>query len=338
MRSVQSFAGDERSTVLGMGRVCLDQYLLRVARVPRLGSVKLHAIDFGTYMGGSVPRILSCIANAGHDTSFIGKCGGDPADFAKVASSLTELGVRPRLVVGSSTCRSIVTFASRWKVESIVSIQEVAPELLTTGQVSEAIFDTVRPDWVVIDLRHVHPAARLVSYAKRRGVLTFADVGSRPFSMLSAAQARLLQRVDIVCTSEESLRSSGSHATPAWSSGLWIVTRDDGSCVCIAPNYEILIRRTGKLRPGNTLGAGDVFRGWFLACLLRSSATDAMSEENITEAVKVGLAAAAWKIQHRGMVAKVPQQSEVSRIRRRLNFAVRRLSKRNPVRLALNRS
>jgi sugar/nucleoside kinase (ribokinase family) len=81
--------------------------------------------------------------------------------------------------------------------------------------------------------------------------------------------------------------------------------------MCSLDGRVFVLRRTVKLAIGNTMGAGDVFGGWFLARLLESARDTIFELNHVKESVLAGMAAAAWKIQDHSMEVRIPDQQDV---------------------------
>lgn len=66
----------------------------------------------------------------------------------------------------------------------------------------------------------------------------------------------------------------------------------------------------GKI--GNSLGTGDIFRGWFLASFIQSHQSHSVTIEQIVHATKIGMAAATLKLQDAEIIPTPPTIEQLS--------------------------
>jgi sugar/nucleoside kinase (ribokinase family) len=318
----------QKKRVLGIGRVCIDEFVDIQTAIDRFGSKKIDAELLGYSLGGSIPRILSCLSAAGYVSHIICPIPRGPKQNNYIKSKLSEAGISYSTIRVCSDLRSIVLLRNS-HIESIISISEKAPQILSLEAIKIKKLILFNPDCLIIDARHLVAAVKAATWAHNNGVLVFLDPGSSQLYKFKRTKLaiQLLQLSDIICASEDFYNLFGTgkgediSTNPMFRrSKLLVSTMSDGCCLCITSNFSFVLCRKTSLRIGNTMGTGDVFRGWFLVKLLSCSHEERFENENVVEAIKIGMAAAAWKIQDIHKLPLLPTSKQVSRMKNKLLF------------------
>lgn len=283
--------------------------VVRCARLPLPGETLLGGA-FARHAGGKGANQAVAAARAGARVVFVGRHGAD--DFGRVAkASLRGEGIDVRHFRATADAASgvaLILLGGRSR-ENLIAVARSANDQLSAADVREASTAIAHADALVcqleIQLVAVEAAALL---AARHGV---------PF-ILNPAPARklpakLLRRVHTLTPNEAEVEALTGLRDPAAAArtlrglgcrnvvvtlgarGAWICTEDGEGLV-----------RAPRVRPVDTVGAGDCFTAW-LAVGMAEGMT-------IKAAVQRAVRAAALAVTRPGAQAGMPRRAEVGAV------------------------
>jgi len=224
--------------------------------------------------------------------------------------------------------RSLVVLGANGELLSDSSWEEAEEDYLPPDSATELICDLDSVECVVLDARHISAARTLADVGHERGALVILDPGSTVGALFRSDAERtavrsLVAKCDVVLGSDSFYKALANtdavadavEAALELGPQLIVATAKDGTCCCTSRRFDFQVAPIRVSTAGNSLGAGDLFKGWFAAELLSraGSRTDKLllTYENTLEATRVAVAAAAWRISDHGMFVEIPSDDEV---------------------------
>ena len=312
---------------LAIGRICQDEFFLVRRAKDRIASTKLTADYIGRQFGGSVFSEAKLLCEAGVETTLlVGMAEGD-AQFG-------NMPLHVKTVNTSATPRSLVYLKEEYKLDRIYSVEEregeqIAPTPALLEQIEQAA-----PQRLLYDLRQTPLLHAVLSQMYHKVELTVLDPGSTVFyaedDCKKQEMARVIQKSDVICAGQDfyehycrypCLSSYFSH--PLFQSArLLIATLPDGRNVFAARDFCFTIYRLNQLSIGNTMGAGDAFRGAFLAAW--QEGRDVMTYDAVLDGAKMAVAAATLKIEDKCPMPQMPKMADIRLLAEKLSFRIKK--------------
>jgi len=298
-------AADRPFDVAGFGLNSVD-LLAVVAEFPASNS-KQRLQRLTRLPGGQIATAMATCAKLGWRASYVGSFGAD--DLGTLSrESLIEAGVdigASRTVAGATNQFAIILVDAQSGARTVLwdrhpdlawNVIDVPRQAVTAGRM------------LIVDCHETAAAAQAARYAREAGVPTVVDV-----EKVRPGIAELLQQIDIIITAQDFPSALTGHEDlgRALTS---IAEEFPARVVCATLGEHGSLARCGgrEIRtPGfqvdcvDTTGAGDVFRGAFVAACLKSP--DADIEDVLTYANAV----AALNCRALGARAGIPTAREV---------------------------
>jgi ribokinase len=261
--------------------------VLQCARLPRPGET-LPGGEFARHAGGKGANQAVAAARAGARVSFVGRHGRD--DFGRAArAGLRREGIDARYFRECSEAPSgvaLILIGGRSR-ENLIAVARSANDRLTAADVEVADRVIARADAVLcqleVPLEAVEAAARLAAQHGAPFILNPAPAKKLP--------ARLLRMVHTLTPNEteaEALTGLGDPAEAARKlcrrgCGQVVLTLGArGAWVC-GEQEEGLVRAP-RVRPIDTVGAGDCFSAWLAMGIAEGMALRAAAERAVRAA------------------------------------------------------
>ena len=302
--------GSRPFDVVGFGLNSID-LLTVVAEFPT-GNSKQRLQRFARMPGGQTATALVTCARHGWAARYVGSFGGD--EFGEMSrESLVSEGVdvtASPTVEGATNQFAVVLVDARsgertvlWDrhPELVMSPEKLPQEAVTSGRI------------LIVDCHETATAAQAARYARAAGIPTVVDV-----EKVRPGIADLLQQIDAIIAAEDFPTAFTGYEDPQ--RALEAMAREfDARLVCVTLGEGgSLAWCAGRCTrtPGfqvdclDSTGAGDVFRGAFVAACLRNP------EGDIEEVLAYANAAAALSCRALGARAGIPQPDEVERFLR----------------------
>ncbi|MDD2954688.1 MAG: carbohydrate kinase [Oscillospiraceae bacterium] len=282
--------------------------------------------------GGAPCNVLAMLARCGRRTAFIGKVGED-AFGRRLRSVIEGAGICADGLTADPTCNTTLafvhldergersfSFVRRPGADTLLRREEIPPELLQTR-----IFHFGTLSMTGEPARDATRFA--VEEAKKAGALISFDPNWRPplWESLEAAREQMLWgigRCDILKISDDEILfltgerdvQAGARRLLQYGSPqiLFATCGREGSHALwrgewySAPAFSV--------RSIDTTGAGDVFMGAALHCLL-DGGPNALTPEKVEETLRFAGAAAAIVTTRRGAIRSVPTLAEIAALR-----------------------
>ena len=312
---------------LAIGRICQDEFFLVRRAKDRIASTKLTADYIGRQFGGSVFSEAKLLCEAGVETTLlVGMAEGD-AQFG-------DMPLHIKTVNTSATPRSLVYLKEEYKLDRIYSVEEREGEQIApTPELLEQI-EQEAPARLLYDLRQTALMKAVLDRLHSRVELTVLDPGSTVFYTEDESQkqdvAHMIQKSDVICAGSDFFwhygklnRLSDYFSHPLFGSAqLLIATLPDGRNVFAARDFYFTIYRLNQLSIGNTMGAGDAFRGAFLAAW--QEGRHSISYEAVLNGAKMAVAAATLKIENKCPMPQMPQMADIRLFAERLALRIKK--------------
>ena len=301
-------AGTRPFDVAGFGLNSVD-LLTVVAEFPTTNS-KQRLQRFARLPGGQIATALVAASRLGWRARYIGSFGDD--EFGWLGrESLIEAGVdvsAARTVVGATNQFAVVIVDARtgertvlWDRHPGLTMQpeEVPKDAVTSGR------------FLIVDCQETAGATQAARYAREAGVPTVIDV-----EKVRPGIGDLLQQIDVIIAAQDfpiALTGYEDHSRAieamAREYGAQMVIVTLGEAGSLAWCNGRLIRTPGvQVACVDTTGAGDVFRGAFVAACLGEPSGD------VENALEYANAAAALNCRALGARAAIPGPAEVERL------------------------
>jgi len=281
---------------LGLGRICIDTVLCVKTEAERVGSVKIGADLLGTQIGGSVPRILSCLSSNGNHTMFIGSISSGKDDTSFILDKLNHLNIHTQLYAKQCVGQSFVIFKDDFKLSSIISVNENEDDLIKDSDIDIPIISEYNPDCVILDLRHPQASLKVAKWALSNNKQVFLDPGTSQVPKLKEQNNKdlieLLGYCSIIIASRSFFEifcqtpqlSSVFHCKLFKNLKMAVCNLNDGSSVVSTNDYYFTVRRETKVAIKNSFGVGDISKAWFLHFLFDSDGI--FQQENVISAIQ----------------------------------------------------
>jgi len=297
--------GTRHPRILVVGSSNTD-LVLNCSRLPLPGETLMGG-KFSRSAGGKGANQAVAAARAGGRVTFVGARGDD--DFGRFASEtlkregidLRHFSVRKK--ASSGTALVILGGAAK---ENMIVVAKAANETLRVLDVRKAGTDIFRSQVVVaqleVPLAAVQEAARLAVSAGVPFVLNPAPARKLP--------ASLLKEVDVLTPNEHEAELLTGRTDPE-EAGRKLLALGCGHVVITAgAKGAILINSDGvkrflapKVKPRDTVGAGDCFTGWLAVGIGEGLPMD--------ESVQRALVAASLSVTRLGAQTAIPRREEV---------------------------
>ncbi len=292
-----------RITVIGSSNTDL---VVTAARLPRPGETLLGG-EFCRFHGGKGANQAVAAARAGGRVSFIGAHGDD--DFgraAKAALRAEDIDVsafRPK--PGESSGIALIVLGGRERQNQIV-VAKSANDAISPADVDRVRNRITRADIVVAQLEiPLESVTRAAVLAAKAGV---------PF-LLNPAPARrlpstLLRLIHTLVPNEHEAELLTGEPSPEKAAKVLlrrgcrqvVVTLGARGALC-ATAKGLKLHRAPRVKPVDTVGAGDCFTGWLAVGLAEGL--------SLEEAVRRAVSASALKVTRKGAQSGLPYRSEV---------------------------
>ena len=294
--------------VVGVGQNSID-LLAVVAEFPSSNS-KQRLQRFARMPGGEIATALVTCARFGWTARYIGSFGDD--EFGALSrDSLIDEGVDvslARTVAGAANRFAIILVDARTGERTILWDRDprlsMAPDELSTEGVTAGRI-------LIVDCHEPAVAARAARLAHEAGVPTVIDV-----EKVRPGITDLLQQIDAIIASEDFPAALTGFEDPGraiaamareFGALLTCVTLGDEGSLAWCAGREIRTRPF-QVDSVDTTGAGDVFRGAFLAACLRAPTGD------VEDVLTYANAAAALSCRALGARAGIPRPEEVEQL------------------------
>jgi len=280
--------------------------VLGCERLPRPGETLLGG-DFHQFHGGKGANQAVAAARAGAQVSFIGVRGDD--DFgtrAEAALRREKIETRRFRVAPKTTSGVALILVGGRDRENIIGVARSANDLLSRADIARARLDFRRAAGVIaqleVPLAAVQAAARLAAEFDVPFFLNPAPARVLPSS--------LLRQVHTLTPNETEAFFLTREKDPARAGKKLLQLGCRQVVITLGAKGALLVDRTGaypfsapKVRPVDTVGAGDCFSGWLAAGLAEKLPLD--------QAIRRALAAASLSVTRPGAQNGMPYRLEV---------------------------
>jgi sulfofructose kinase len=301
-------AGSRAFDVAGLGLNSVDLMAV-VAEYPS-SNTKQRLQRFSRQPGGQIATALACCARLGWKTSYVGRFGDDELGTLS-RRSLEEADVDvsgARTVVGATNQFAIILVDARtgdrtvlWDRHPALAMEpaDVPPTAVTAGRM------------LIVDCHETAAATQAARYARAAGIPTIVDV-----EKVRPGIVDLLREIDVVIAAQDFPAALTGHDSPGRALET-LATESGAPLVCVTLGAEgSLARCQGReIRTEafpvaciDSTGAGDVFRGAFVAACLREP------EGDLEEALRYANAAAALNCRALGARGALPTAAEIDRL------------------------
>ena len=294
--------------VVGVGRNSID-LLAVVAEFPASNS-KQRLQRFARMPGGEIATALVTCAKLGWTARYIGSFGDD--EFGTLSrDSLIDEGVDvsvARTVGGAANQFAIILVDARTGERTILWDRHPALTMTPEALSNEAV---TSGRMLIVDCHEPATAARAAHDARQVGLPTVIDV-----EKVRPGITDLLQQIDAIIASQDFPAALTGYEDPGraiaaiareFGALLTCVTLGDGGSLAWCGGREIRTRAF-QVDCLDTTGAGDVFRGAFVAACLRAPHGD------IEDVLTYANAAAALSCRRLGARAGIPSPKEVEQL------------------------
>lgn len=295
--------------VVGLGLNSVDLITLMTGPIRPDG--KHPAERIVRMAGGQTATALSACARLGWRARYLGRFGDDePGRFSRSALAATGVDVSASVTVPNATNQFAVIIVDRrngertilWQRDPAlaVPVSEVARESVTSGRV------------LLVDCAETEAATAAARIARRAGIPTVVDV-----ERVRPNLEPLLEEVDVIIAAQafpsaltgkpdtgQALRAMAAR----FRAPLVAVTLGEEGSLAIVGDREIRTPGFG-VEVLDTTGAGDAFRGGFIAAWL-----EAGSEAEPGELLRVANAVAALNCRGLGAQGSLPSAGDVRQL------------------------
>jgi sulfofructose kinase len=300
--------GSRPFDVAGFGLNSID-LLTVVAEFPTRDS-KQQLQRFARLPGGQTATALVTCARLGWSARYIGSFGDD--EFGRLSrDSLISEGIdvsAARTVMGATNQFAVVLVDARTGQRTVLwdrhpdltmTAVDLAPEAVTSGRM------------LIVDCHETLAAAQAARYARQAGLPTLVDV-----ERVRPGIADLLQQIDAIIAAQDFPAALTGYEDPG--RAIEAMAREFGArltCVTLGAEGSLAWCGGRQIRTPafqvdcvDTTGAGDVFRGAFVAACLRAPDGD------IEDVLAYANAAAALNCRALGARASIPEPAEVEQL------------------------
>lgn len=301
-------AGSRPFDVVGLGLNSID--LLAVVAEHPAANTKQRLQRFACLPGGQTATALVACVRLGWSARYVGSFGSD-AFGTQSRDSLVLAGVdlsAARTVDGASNQFAVILVDARsgqrtvlWDRHPALTIEpdDVSAEVVTSGRV------------LLVDCQETAAAAQAARYARASGMATVIDV-----EKVRPGIGELLQEIDAVIAAEDFPSALTGYEEPGralaaiadeFHPPLVCVTLGEEGSLAWCDGREIRTRAF-PVDCVDSTGAGDVFRGGFIAGCLRAPDGD------VEDALAYANAAAALNCRALGARAGIPSPEEIEQV------------------------
>ena len=299
-------AGSQPFDAVGFGLNMID-YLAVMDGYPAPGSkVPIEALSIRP--GGQAATAMTAVKRLGWSSRYVGRFGNDANGHAG-RESLVQAGVDVAAcdtVDGATNGLSIVLVGSTTGQRTVMWSRH--PGLrMSEGDVNR---DAVRAGRVLlVDCHETAAATTAAHHAREAGIPTLIDVEKeRPHI------DHLLREIDVIITAQDfPMLHTGIAEPGAALRALYDAYRPALACATLGAEGSLTVAGDAEIRtPGfsveavDTTGAGDVFRGGFIAGWFRQGA-----QADLVEVLRYANAAAALKCRRLGAREGIPTSADV---------------------------
>lgn len=320
--------------IIAVGRVCIDSYLSLINSSNRIGSTKKAAVSLGNRLGGSIYNSLLMASRWGERCYLltVGSLSDLSTDFC-INSDLLTISSVPK----GHLAESIILFEGN-TLNSIISIAEDTLLKINKKDVIDFINNLHDPinenDVVMVDLRHEEASYQLANIAHNLGALVMLDPGSTVYLAdynLNSRFCRVIEMCDVIIASSDFYSRFGNvkrfdelFQLPVFNNcSLLICTLNSGINLVATKQFIFSIVRNETITVGNTIGAGDVFRGVFAALLHDSiNAGKKLGKMILIDIIKTSIAAATIKIEDKSLFLNFPDKQLILQRRKSMEFII----------------
>jgi ribokinase len=299
-----AMAAPARIVVVGSSNTDL---VINVPRLPAPGETVAGG-PLLRYGGGKGANQAVAAARAGARVTFVGARGDD--DFgAAAAAALRREGINlahftARRGAGSGVALILVGGATR---ENQITVARSANDLLRPADVSRAASAIAKAGAVVAQFEVPLPAVtRAAALARKSGVpfiLNPAPMRKLPASLLRQISVLVPNEHEAALLTGERDAKRAANMLLAAGCGAVVVTLGAKGAL-IAQGGELLARPAPRVRPVDTVGAGDCFTGWLAAGIAEGL--------TLPDAAARAIIAASISVTRPGAQASMPKRSEVA--------------------------
>lgn len=280
--------------------------VLSCAHLPRPGETLLGG-EFQRFHGGKGANQAVAMARAGARVIFVGARGDD--DFGKMAASALKregIDIRHFKIHKNAPSGIALILLGGKSRENIIAVARSANDLLSAADVRARRAEFSKADIAVaqleIPLKAVIEIARRARHAQIPLLLNPAPAQKLP--------AALLRLVHTLTPNEHEAELMTGEKDPRRAGRKLIATGCQQVIITLGARGAMLIRedserlfRAPRVKPVDTVGAGDCFTGWLATCL-----AEKMTAE---EAIPIALQAASLSVTRAGAQSSMPMRSEV---------------------------
>jgi sulfofructose kinase len=297
---------DRSCDVVGLGQNSVD--LVAMLREFPTSNSKQQIERFARFPGGQVASAMVCCARLGWRARYLGRFGSDElGDIGR--TSLTGEGVdvsAAEVIEGAQTRFAMIIVDGRNGDRTVLWDRD--PRLaLTPTDVPVYAVRTSRV--LLVDCDDVEASVAAAAVAREAGVITAIDVEA-----VLPGLERLLPLIDIVIASEGfPERWTASSETGRALERLHAELQPALTCVTLGPHGSLARCGGREIRTPafrvpcvDTTGAGDAFRGGFIAALLQHG------PEDVEVLLRMANAVAALKCRTAGAREGLPQADELA--------------------------
>jgi sugar/nucleoside kinase (ribokinase family) len=289
--------------VLGVGASSIDSvYVLPETPVPDSPTAKLRISRQVTSPGGQTATVMATCASLGLHTQFVGTVGSD-TNAATILEALRAQGVdTSSVIVRQAPSPYAVILIDERHGERIVLWHRDPAAALTASDLTALDVTTAR--LVHVDDVDVEAALFAAQAARRHGVPVTSDIeqAATARAMIDAVDVAILaEQVPAALVPGEAI-DAALHRLQARPDQMVCATLGGRGALLLAGG-EIYDVRGHAVDVVDTTGAGDVFRGAFIAALLRGDAP--------ADVLRFANAAAALSCTRLGAIGGVPTEAEV---------------------------
>jgi sugar/nucleoside kinase (ribokinase family) len=296
---------DRSCDVVGLGQNSVD--LVAMLREFPTSNSKQQIARFARFPGGQVASAMVCCARLGWRARYVGRFGSDElGDIGR--NSLTTEGVdvsAAEVVAGAQTRFAMIIVDGRTGDRTVLWDRD--PRLaLSAADVPAPAVRTSRI--LLVDCDDVEASVAAATVAREAGVITAIDVEA-----VLPGLDRLLPLIDVVIASEGfPERWTASSETGRALERLHAELQPALTCVTLGPQGSLARCGGREIRTPafrvpcvDTTGAGDAFRGGFIAALLQHG------PEDVDVLLRMANAVAALKCRTAGAREGLPHAAEL---------------------------
>ena len=304
--------GSRPFDVVGLGLNTTD-LLAVIADHPRPGSKQ--SIERLAYLpGGQAATAMTTCSRLGWSARYVGRFGDDPNGAGGLAA-LRAAGVDVttcKTVTGATNALSLILVDASTGQRTILWSRHPGLEMAAGDVPADAVCSG---RVLLLDCHDTAAATAAARYARAAGIPTVIDV-----ECVRPGVEELLTHIDMIITSQEfPVEFTGITDLGAALRELNMAYRPAMTCATLGPEGSLALVGETEIRTAgfevsviDTTGAGDVFRGGFIAGWLLAG-----SAPNVEQVLIYANAVAALKCRKLGARAGIPNRVEVETILRR---------------------